>query len=185
MQSLSCPLHRTPLVHVWLVVVSLLVTPPPLVRLRLYLSSHRRLSPRPSRASFLAGCCVTSRHAAASRPPAPPPLISPPPLITPLSCLLSGWLLRCLISRRRLPPACASASQRTAASHRAPLAIVCTMQTGEGLQSHSPPQSRRQKKRVFFSKPAPSTLNDHHPDCGHEKGIIPRTANYLRPEGTK
>jgi hypothetical protein len=43
-----------------------------------------------------AGCCVTSCHGVACHPPAPPPLNAPLPLIVPLSCHLSGWLLRCL-----------------------------------------------------------------------------------------
>ncbi len=67
-------------------VVSPLITPPPPVHLRLRLSSHR-LSPRPSCASCLAGCRVTSHHAATSYPPAPPPIIAPlvvaSPLVTP------------------------------------------------------------------------------------------------------
>ncbi len=50
--------HRAPLTPlVWLVVTSLLVTPPPPVRLRLCLSL------RPSHASCLSGCHVTSCHA--------------------------------------------------------------------------------------------------------------------------
>jgi hypothetical protein len=118
----------------------------------LRLSLHRRLSSHPSCASCLAGCHVTSRHAAISCPPVPPPLIAPPPLTTPLfascpagchatschaaashppalppliaplSCILSCWLLRHLLSHhRRLPSACASASHSTATSHHAPL----------------------------------------------------------------
>jgi hypothetical protein len=107
--------HCTPLVPLVRLVVALpLVTPPPPVHLRLCLSSHHRLLPRPSYASCPAGCHVTSCHAAASRQPASPPLIAPlvrlvvasplvmplspphialPPLIAPLLRLLSGWLL--------------------------------------------------------------------------------------------
>jgi hypothetical protein len=99
----------------WLVLMSPLVRPPPLVRLRLHLSSHRRLSSHPSHASYPAVCRVTSHHATASRPPAPLPII------VPSLRLLSGWLLRCLSSRRHLPSACASASHCITASHRAPL----------------------------------------------------------------
>jgi hypothetical protein len=122
--------HPAPLTPLfWLVVVSPLVAQPPPVRLRLRLSSHHRRSSRPFHAFCLAGCCVASCHAAAFHPPAPLPLIALLPLIAPLSRLLSGWLLCCLLSRHRLPSACASASQYTAASHRAPL--VCRMQTGE------------------------------------------------------
>jgi hypothetical protein len=69
--------HRTATSHratlaslVRLIVPSTLVTPPPSNHLPICLSSHHRLSLRPSCASFLAGCCVTSRHAATSRPPA-------------------------------------------------------------------------------------------------------------------
>jgi hypothetical protein len=52
--------HRPPLTPlVRLVVASPLAMPPPPVLLRLRLSLHRRLSPRPSRASCPAGCCVT------------------------------------------------------------------------------------------------------------------------------
>jgi hypothetical protein len=51
----SHPAPPTPLVR--LVVASLLILPPPPVRL------HLRLSSRQSCASCLAGCCVTSRHA--------------------------------------------------------------------------------------------------------------------------
>jgi hypothetical protein len=136
--------HRAPLAPLfWLVAASPVVPPPPPVCLCLCLSSHCRLSSCPSRASFLAGYCVTSCHTTASHPPAPPPLIAPPSLIMPLSRLLSGWLSCHLLSRRRLPSACASASQRTATSCCAPLAIMCRMQTGEGLQSSPLPQSRR------------------------------------------
>ncbi len=94
--------HHAPLMPlVWLVVASLLATPPPPIHLRLRLSlcpsraccpagccltarhattaSHclhlhlslcRCLSSRPSHATFLSGCRVTSHHAALSRPPA-------------------------------------------------------------------------------------------------------------------
>ncbi len=140
--------HRAPLMPlVWLVVTSLLVTPPCPVRLRLRLSlgpsrascpagchitsCHTttasrclhlclslccRLSMHPSYASCLAGCCVTSCHAATSHQPAPPPLLAP------LLRFLSGWLLCCLLSHRRLPSTCTSASHCAAASHHAPLA---------------------------------------------------------------
>jgi hypothetical protein len=188
--------------------------PPPPVHLRLRLSLHCCLSPRPSYASCPAGCCVTSRHATTSRLPAPLPLIAPlsrllsgsllhhllsrqhclplpvpppliglpslivpllhlfsgwlsrhllshhrlpsacslpliapPPLTVPLSGLLFGWLLHRLLSRRRLPSACTSASQRTAASHRAPLVIVCTMQ---GRQQSVAPHSCLAPNRIVW-----------------------------------
>jgi hypothetical protein len=79
--------HCAPLAPlVRLDVVSPLITLPSPVRLRLRLSLHRQLLLHPSYTSCLAGCCVTSCHAATSRPPAPPPLIAP------LSRLLTGWL---------------------------------------------------------------------------------------------
>ncbi len=99
--------HRAP--------ASPLVTPLPPVHLRLRLSLHHRFSPRPSYASCLAGCRVTSHHTATSHPPVPPPLI------VPLSRFLSGWLSRRLSSHRRLLSTCASTSHRTAASHPTPL----------------------------------------------------------------
>jgi hypothetical protein len=42
-------------------------------------------------------------HTAASYLPAPLPLIVPSPLVLPLLSLSSGWLSRCLSSRRHLP----------------------------------------------------------------------------------
>ncbi len=104
--SHCAPLLRPSRCPLLLIVVSPLVTPPPLVRLRLCLSLHRRLSSRPSRPSCPAGFRVASRHTAISHPPALPPLIVLPPLIAPLSRPFSGWLLRHLSSRRRLPSAC-------------------------------------------------------------------------------
>jgi hypothetical protein len=109
--SCCTPLLRPSNCPLWLVVVSPLVTPPPLIHLRLRLSSHRGL--RPSCASCPAGYHVASRHTAVSSPPAPPPLIAPPPIIVPLLCLLSGWLSRHLLSCRRLLSACVSASHCT------------------------------------------------------------------------
>jgi hypothetical protein len=140
-QSLSCPLHRTPCVHVRLVVMSLLVTPPPLIHLRLCLSSRpsrtsclapcrvtsrctntaypclrlhlslgHRLSSCPSCNSFLAGCCITSRHAAASRLPA-------------LRLSLHRRLSQCP-SRAYCLAGCRAASCHAAASHQpAPLPL--------------------------------------------------------------
>jgi hypothetical protein len=44
--------------------------------------------------------------------------------------------------------------------------------TGEGLQSHPPPRSCRQKQMRFFCvEQAPSRLNTH-PDFGHKKGFV-------------
>ena len=57
----------------------------------------------PSCSSQQAGCRVASHHADTFRPSAPPPLVTPPPLVAPLSCLLPGWLLRCLLPHIRLP----------------------------------------------------------------------------------
>jgi hypothetical protein len=138
--SCCAPLLHPSCCPLWLVDVLPLVTPPPLVRLRLCLSMHCRLSLHPSRPSCPAGCCVASRHTAVSRLPAPPPLIAPPPIIAPLLCLLSDWLSRHLSSRCRLPSACVSASHhasclagccvtscRTAASaSHCPAAAHCT-----------------------------------------------------------
>ncbi len=86
--------HCDPLAPLVRLVVALpLITPPSPVRLHLCLSLHRHLLSRPSYASFPAGCCVTSRHAAAS----------PVSLRLRLSsCLLSGWLLCHLLSPRHL-----------------------------------------------------------------------------------
>jgi hypothetical protein len=86
----------TPLVQ--LVAALPLVTLRPPIHLHLHLLSHCRLLLHPSYASCQAGCCVTFRHAATSRPPAPPPLIAP------ISRLLSGWLSHHLLScHHRLP----------------------------------------------------------------------------------
>ncbi len=71
--------------------------------------------------SALAVCCVTSCHAAASLPPVPPSFIAPPPLITPLSYLLSGWMLHCLSLRQCLLSASFSDSCCVEASGCAPL----------------------------------------------------------------
>jgi hypothetical protein len=91
--------HLVPLAPlVRLIVASTLVTLLPFVHLRLCLSLHCCLSPRPFYASCPAGCHVTSCYTATSRPPAPPPLI------TPISRLLSGWLLRHLSSRHHHLP---------------------------------------------------------------------------------
>ncbi len=137
-----------------------LVTPPPLVRLRLRLSSHRCLSLCPSRASCPAGCPVASRHTAVSHPPAPPPLIATPPIIVPLLCLLSGWLLHYLSSRCHLLSACisashpascpagccvtschtaVSASHGTTASHSTPLAPLIQLVVASPLITPPPP----------------------------------------------
>jgi hypothetical protein len=113
--------------------VSPLVRPPPPVRLRLRLSSHRRLSSRPSRASCPSGFRVASPHAAASRPPAPLPLIAPPLVTAPLSRLLSSWLSRHFSSRRHLPSAYASAS------HRAPLAPLVQLVVASPIGTPPPP----------------------------------------------
>jgi hypothetical protein len=115
------------------VVVSPLVTLPPPICLRLCLSLHRRLSPCPSRASCLAGCCIASCHTAASRPPVPPPLIALPPLTAPLLRLLSGWLSRHFSSRRHLPSTCASTS------HHTPLAPLVRLVVASPLITPPPP----------------------------------------------
>jgi hypothetical protein len=117
----------------WLVVVLPLVMLPPPVRLRLCLSSHRRLSLRPSCASCPTDCCVNSCHTAAFHPSAPPPLIAPPPLTAPLLRLLSGWLSRHFLSRRCLPSACAFAS------HCTPLAPLVWLVVASPLATPPPP----------------------------------------------
>jgi hypothetical protein len=103
--------HCTPLAPlVWLVVASPLVMPPlPPVRLCLCLSLYHCFSSRPSCASCQAGCCVTSCHAAASRPPEPPPLIAPPPLVAPplaplVRLVVASSLISCHAATSR-PPA--------------------------------------------------------------------------------
>jgi hypothetical protein len=77
----------------------------------------------------------------------PPPLIAPPPLTVLLLRLLSGWLLHCLLSCCCLLSACTSASQRTAASHHAPLAIMCTMQ---GRRRSVAPHSHSAPNRIMW-----------------------------------
>jgi hypothetical protein len=158
--SCCAPLLHPSRCPLWLVVVSPLVMPPPLVRLRLRRSSHRHLSLCPSHAFCLAGCSIASCHTAVSRLPAPPPLIAPPPIIAPLLHLLSGWLLCHLSSRRHLPSACvstslcascpagccitschaaASASYCTAASHCTPLAPLIRLVVVVSLVMLPPP----------------------------------------------
>jgi hypothetical protein len=61
-------------------------------------------------------CCVTSCHTAASRPPAPLPSFATTLFIAPLSRQLSGWLLHCLSSQRRLLFTGASNSRHATAS---------------------------------------------------------------------
>jgi hypothetical protein len=115
--------HCAPLAHlVQLVVASpLVMLPLPPIHLRLRFSLHRHLSPGPSCASYLAGCCISSCHTATSRPPSPPPLITVLPLVVPPSRLLSGWLLHCLSSRRCLPSTGTCGSRCTITSSCAPL----------------------------------------------------------------
>jgi hypothetical protein len=116
--------HHAPLAPlVRLVVASpLIMLPLPPVRLHLRLSSHCCLSLCPPHASCPAGCCLTSCHATATFcPPVPPPLSTLSPLTALLLRLLSGWLLCHLLSCRRLPSACSSASHCTPASHCNPL----------------------------------------------------------------
>jgi hypothetical protein len=127
--------HHVPLAPLdWLVVASPLITLPPPIHLCLYLML------RPSCASFLAGCHITSCHAAvAARPPVLPPLIAPPPLIMPLSPLLSGWLLRHLLSCRHLLSTCSSASHHTAAFHRTPVAPLFWLAVTSPLVMLPPP----------------------------------------------
>jgi hypothetical protein len=72
-----------------LFVMSPLVMPLPPVHLRLFLSSHCRLSLRPSCISSPAGCRVASHYADTSCWLAPLTLIALLPLVAPLSCLLS------------------------------------------------------------------------------------------------
>ncbi len=93
--------------------------------------------------STLAGCCVTSCHATASRPPAPPPLIAPPSLIAPLLRLLSVWLLHRLSSHRRVPSACAcaSASHCTTTYYCAPLTPLVQLVVASPLVTLPPPVS--------------------------------------------
>jgi hypothetical protein len=86
----------------------------------------------PSCASHLAGCCVASIHADASRPRAPPPLIAPPPLVAPLSCLLPGWLLHLLTPPPPLTPPRGKSDDRPS-----------TPREVEGRVSGSRPESRR------------------------------------------
>ncbi len=122
---------------VWLVVASLLLTPPPPVRLHLCLSS------RHSCASCPAGCYVTFCHATTashclrfhlslchclSSAPLPPlfRLVVASPLVTPPSPV-------------RLP----SASHRTTASHRAPLAPYVWLVVALPLVTPLPPVSLR------------------------------------------
>jgi hypothetical protein len=123
------------------------VSPTPPVRRRPRLLSRLCLLLRPFVAplslSTLAGFRVASCHATASRLPAPLPLIAPPPLIAPLSCLLSGWLSRCLSSHRRLPSACASASHRTATYYRAPLTPLVRLVVASPLVIPPPPVNLR------------------------------------------
>ncbi len=123
------------------------VSPTPPVRQCLQLLSRFCLLLRPFDAplslSTLAGCRIASRHATATHPPVPLPLIAPPPLIVPLSCLLSGWLSHCLLSHRRLPSACASASHCTATYYHAPLMPLFWLVVTSPLVTPPPPISLR------------------------------------------
>jgi hypothetical protein len=75
----------------------------PLVRL---VVASGTMPPPPIACASASHCAPASHHT----PLAPLVLLVPPPLITPLSRLLSGWLLRHLSSCRRLLSACAFAT---------------------------------------------------------------------------
>jgi hypothetical protein len=90
------------------------------------------------------GClCDTSRHTTTSRTPVPPPLIAPLHLIKTLLCLLSGWLLHCLSSHRRLSSASASVSHLAIASRCTPfmpLAVICRTTTAMHSKHNNQPK---------------------------------------------
>ena len=93
-----------------------------------HLWGHRLLLSPLRCLSFLRSCASLARLVVAPplftplHPlPAPPPLTAPSPLVLQLSRLLSGWLMRCLSSRRCVPCHSASASHRTIASRSSAL----------------------------------------------------------------
>jgi hypothetical protein len=61
------------------------------------------------------------------------------PLTAPLSCLLSGWLSRCLLSHHHLLSTSTSASHCTAVSHRNPLTPLVWLVVASLLVTLPPP----------------------------------------------
>jgi hypothetical protein len=78
---------------------------------------------------------------------APPPLIAPSLLVMPLSGLSSGWLSRCLSSRRRLPSA--------GASHYSITSVRLVVTSPRFSRHHLPSAGASASHRAIASRHAP------------------------------